>query len=85
MNPARRRVTAAAATAVVLATAGALLTAAAPASAATSCTSPVFERQLFANTGLTGTPRRTDCDSAVDQSWSGAPVSGLPADRFGVR
>ncbi|MDT0465031.1 PA14 domain-containing protein [Streptomyces gibsoniae] len=85
MNPARRRVTAAATTTVVLATAGGLLTAAAPASAATSCTSPVFKRQFFANTGLTGAPRRTDCDSAVDQSWSGAPASGLPADRFGVR
>ncbi|MGW1159230.1 PA14 domain-containing protein [Streptomyces sp. NPDC002519] len=85
MNPARRRTTAAAATAVVLAAAGGLLTAAAPASAAVSCASPVYKRQFFANTGLTGTPKRTDCDSAIDQSWSGAPASGLPADRFGVR
>ncbi|MET8632756.1 PA14 domain-containing protein [Streptomyces sp. NPDC004680] len=86
MNPARRHTTAAAATAVVLATAGSLLaTVAAPASAATSCASPVFKRQFFANTSLSGTPRRTDCDSAVGQSWKGAPAPGLPADRFGVR
>jgi hypothetical protein len=86
MNPARRRTTAAAATAVVLTTAGGLLTAVAtPASAVTSCTSPVFKRQFFANTTLTGTPKRTDCDSAIDQSWSGAPTSGLRSDNFGVR
>ncbi|WP_079167908.1 fibronectin type III domain-containing protein [Streptomyces colonosanans] len=87
MNPARRRTTAATATAVALVTAGGLLTAvaAAPASAATSCTSPVFKRQFFANTGFSGTPKRTDCDSAIDESWSGAPVSGLRSDKFGVR
>jgi len=81
-----RRTTAAAATAVVLATAGTLLTtAAAPASAAVSCTSPVFKRQFYANTSFSGTPKKTDCDDAIDQSWSGAPASGLPKDNFGVR
>ncbi|MFK4103866.1 PA14 domain-containing protein [Streptomyces sp. NPDC019531] len=81
-----RRTTAAAATAVVLATAGTLLTVTtAPASAAVSCTSPVFKRQFFSNTSLSGTPKKTDCDNAVDQSWSGAPASGLPKDNFGVR
>ncbi|MFE6486911.1 PA14 domain-containing protein [Streptomyces sp. NPDC057757] len=85
MNPARRT-TAAAATAVVLATAGGLLSAAAvPASAATTCASPVYKRQFFANTAFSGTPKKTDCDAAVDQSWSGAPVTGLPKDNFGVR
>ncbi|MFI1723419.1 PA14 domain-containing protein [Streptomyces sp. NPDC020489] len=83
MNPARRT-TAAAATAVVLATAGTLLTLT-PASAATTCASPVFTRQFFANTSFSGTPKKTDCDSAIDQSWSGAPASGLPSDNFGVR
>ncbi|WP_043667238.1 PA14 domain-containing protein [Streptomyces xylophagus] len=75
------------ATAVVLAgTAGVLTTVAVPsASAATSCTSPVYKRQFFANTTFKGTPRKTDCDSAVDESWSGAPASGLPKDNFGVR
>ncbi|POX53833.1 PA14 domain-containing protein [Streptomyces sp. Ru72] len=87
MNPARRRTTAAAATAVVLATAGGLLTAlTTPASAATTCTSPVFKRQLFANTSLSGTPKKTDCDSTVNENWgTGAPASGLPRDNFSVR
>ncbi|MFF9624845.1 fibronectin type III domain-containing protein [Streptomyces griseosporeus] len=82
MFPARRTATAAT---VVLATAGGLLTTAtAPASAA-GCTSPAYTRQFFANTTFSGTPKRTDCDSAVGEYWSGAPASGLPADNFGVR
>ncbi|MFD7696501.1 PA14 domain-containing protein [Streptomyces sp. NPDC059805] len=84
MNPARRA-TAAAATTVALATAGTLLTTVTPASAAVSCTSPVFKREFFANTTFSGTPKKTDCDSAIDQSWTGAPLSGLPKDNFGVR
>ncbi|MCT9078942.1 fibronectin type III domain-containing protein [Streptomyces fulvoviolaceus] len=86
MNPVRRT-TAAASTAVVLATAGGLLTAAAaPASAATTCTSPVYKRQFFANNTLSGTPKKTDCDSKIDQNWgTGAPTSGLPKNNFGVR
>ncbi|MER6910079.1 PA14 domain-containing protein [Streptomyces sp. NPDC000594] len=86
MNPARST-TAAAATVVVLATAGTLLTAAVPAVAApVNCASPVFKREFFANTTLSGTPRKTDCDSAIDQNWrAGAPASGLPRDNFGVR
>ncbi|MER5749221.1 PA14 domain-containing protein [Streptomyces sp. NPDC002088] len=87
MNPARRRTSTATATAVVLATAGGLLTAvAAPASAATTCTSPVYKRQFYANTAFYGTPKRTDCDSAIDQNWgTKAPASGLPTNNFGVR
>ncbi|MFD3616975.1 fibronectin type III domain-containing protein [Streptomyces sp. NPDC058676] len=86
MNPARRT-TRAATTAVVLATAGGLITAVtAPASAATTCTSPVFKRQFFANTTFSGTPKKTDCDSAIDQNWgTGAPASGVPSNNFGVR
>ncbi|WP_433919199.1 PA14 domain-containing protein [Streptomyces canus] len=74
------------ATTLVLAATGGLLTAlSTPASAAVSCASPVFTRQFYANTSLSGTPKKTDCDTAIDQSWSGAPVSGLPKDNFGVR
>ncbi|MFE1838355.1 PA14 domain-containing protein [Streptomyces sviceus] len=81
-----RRMTAAAATAVVLTTSGGLLAVtAAPASAATTCASPVFKREFYANTSLSGTPKKTDCDDAIDQNWSGAPASGLPKDNFGVR
>jgi len=86
MNPARST-TAAATTAVVLATAAGLLsTTAGPAAAATTCTSPVFKRQFFANTSFSGTPKKTDCDAAIDQNWgTSAPASGLPRDNFGVR
>jgi fibronectin type 3 domain-containing protein len=71
----------------VLATAGGLLTAAtAPASAAVSCTSPVFKRQFFANTTFSGTPKKTDCDTAISESWgTGAPATGLPSNNFAVR
>ncbi|WP_329038867.1 PA14 domain-containing protein [Streptomyces sp. NBC_00178] len=83
MNPARRTT----ATALVLATAGGVLYAtAAPASAVVSCASPTFTRQFFANTTFAGTPKKTDCDSAIDQNWgTGAPVSGVPSNNFGVR
>ncbi|MFI7401678.1 PA14 domain-containing protein [Streptomyces sp. NPDC049541] len=86
MNPARPT-TAAATSAVVLATAAGLLSAtAAPATAATTCASPVYMRQFFANTSFSGTPKKTDCDGAIDQNWgTGAPASGLPRDNFGVR
>ncbi|MGW0928375.1 PA14 domain-containing protein [Streptomyces sp. NPDC002644] len=78
---------AATATAVVLATTGGLLGAAVTtASAAVTCTSPVFKRQFFANTTFSGTPKKTDCDSAIDQNWgTGAPATGLPTNNFGVR
>jgi fibronectin type 3 domain-containing protein len=82
MNPARR----ATAATVVLATAGGLLSAVTPsASAATVCAAPVYTRTFYANTTFSGTPKKTDCDSAVDQNWSGAPATGLPKDNFGVR
>jgi fibronectin type 3 domain-containing protein len=86
MNPARRT-TAATATALVLTTAGTLLTTLAePASAAVTCNSPVFKRQFFANTAFSGTPKKTDCDTAIDQNWgTNAPASGLPRDNFAVR
>nr|WP_228023057.1 PA14 domain-containing protein [Streptomyces acidicola] len=73
--------------AVVLATTGGLLTAlAAPASAAVSCTSPVYKREFFANTTFSGTPKKTDCDSTISQNWgTGAPASGLPTNNFSVR
>ncbi|MFE2012103.1 cellulose 1,4-beta-cellobiosidase [Streptomyces sp. NPDC059491] len=70
---------------VVLAAAGGLLATAPTASAAVTCAAPLFKREYFANTTLTGTPKRTDCDSAVNEHWTGAPAYGLPRDRFGVR
>ncbi|MFD9006480.1 fibronectin type III domain-containing protein [Streptomyces sp. NPDC059582] len=75
------------ATTVVLATTAGLFTAvAAPASAAVSCTSPVYKRQFFANTTFSGTAKKTDCDSAIDEKWGAkAPASGLPTNNFAVR
>ncbi|MFD3927172.1 PA14 domain-containing protein [Streptomyces sp. NPDC058614] len=85
MNPARPT-TAAVAGAVVLTTAAGLLVAANSASAATTCASPVYKRQFYANTTFSGTPKKTDCDAVVNQNWgTGAPTSGLPANNFGVR
>ncbi|MFI6337689.1 PA14 domain-containing protein [Streptomyces sp. NPDC050535] len=86
MRPVRRGGTALAMTLATATTGGLLAATAAPASAATTCASPVYKRQFFANTTFSGTPKKTDCDTAVDQNWgSGAPASGLPSDNFGVR
>ncbi|WP_189931090.1 fibronectin type III domain-containing protein [Streptomyces aurantiogriseus] len=75
------------ATAVVLATTGGLLSTATPsASAATSCASLVYKRQIFANTTFSGTPKQTGCDAAINENWgTGAPASGVPANNFSVR
>ncbi len=71
---------------VLVAATGALHASTASAAAAVSCTSPVFARQFYANTTFSGTPKKTDCDSAIDQNWGAkAPVSGLPSNNFGVR
>ncbi|KOV61220.1 cellulose 1,4-beta-cellobiosidase family protein [Streptomyces sp. NRRL WC-3618] len=86
MNPARRT-TRAATTALVLATTGALLSTAPPAaSAATTCAAPAYQRQSFANTTFSGTPKKTDCDSTIAENWgAGSPATGLPKDNFGIR
>ena len=83
-----RRTTASAATAAAFATTVGLMTVvtATPASAATTCNSPVYKRQFFANTTFSGTPKRTDCDAAIAENWGAkAPATGLPKDNFGVR
>ncbi|MER7968221.1 PA14 domain-containing protein [Streptomyces sp. NPDC096080] len=77
----------AAATAVVISMTGTLVAVAgAPASAA-ACATNAYTRQYFANTGFSGSPKRTDCDTVIDENWgSKAPgVSGLGKDNFGVR
>ncbi|MER5199550.1 fibronectin type III domain-containing protein [Streptomyces sp. NPDC002755] len=83
MNPARL------ATAVVVTTTGALLTtavAAPTASAATTCAAPVYQRQIFANTTFSGTPKKAGCDAAIAENWgTGAPAPGVPSNDFSVR
>ncbi|MDC0769493.1 PA14 domain-containing protein [Streptomyces sp. HD] len=76
-------VTGGALSAVVL---GSLLAVAPQAAAAdVTCATNVYKRTFYKNTSFSGTPVRTDCDSAIDQSWSGAPLSGMPSNNFGVR
>ncbi|MFG3495791.1 PA14 domain-containing protein [Streptomyces sp. NPDC047928] len=65
---------------------GSLLAAAPQAAAAdVTCSTNVYKRTFYKNTSFSGTPVRTDCDSAVSESWSGVPVSGVPSNNFGVR
>ncbi|MFJ2646274.1 PA14 domain-containing protein [Streptomyces sp. NPDC087420] len=65
---------------------GGLLAAAPRAAAAdVTCAANVYKRTFYKNTSFSGSPARTDCDTAVGQSWSGSPVSGVPSNNFGVR
>ncbi|MEV7519712.1 PA14 domain-containing protein [Streptomyces sp. NPDC091371] len=88
MTPTPRLLRGIAASAVVATLCG-LVTAAGASSAAAAtvnCPSPQFTRVFFPDATFTGTPVRTDCDTAVDENWgTGAPAAGVPADNFGVR
>ncbi|CAM5712362.1 hypothetical protein SAURM35S_01745 [Streptomyces aurantiogriseus] len=76
--------TTAIATVLAAAASGAVFTL--PAQAATSCASPVYTRQFFANTTFSGTPKQTGCDAAISENWGAkAPISSLPTNNFGVR
>ncbi|CAM5647959.1 fibronectin type III domain-containing protein [Streptomyces aurantiogriseus] len=85
MSPSHRLKPAAAGV-VVLAAAGGLLTAV-PAAAAVTCASPTWKAQFYANTSFSGTPKRTACDSAINENWgTGDPPNvTLPKDNFSVR
>ncbi|MDR6978480.1 fibronectin type 3 domain-containing protein [Streptomyces sp. 3330] len=81
----RTRLTALAATAALAAT-GSMITAA-PASAAVTCTSPVWKAQYFGNTTFAGTPKLTACDAAISENYGYGDPAGvtLPKDNFSVR
>ncbi|MFH0517415.1 PA14 domain-containing protein [Streptomyces sp. M41] len=65
---------------------GGLLAVAPQAAAAdVTCSTNVYKRTFYKNTSFPGSPVKTDCDSAIDQSWSGSPLSGVPTNNFGVR
>ncbi|MFJ6853726.1 PA14 domain-containing protein [Streptomyces sp. NPDC091271] len=65
---------------------GSLLVSAPQAAAAdVTCSTNVYKRTFYKNTSFSGSPVRTDCDSAISQNWSGGPVSGVPSNNFGVR
>ncbi|WP_157968604.1 PA14 domain-containing protein [Streptomyces geranii] len=55
--------------------------------AAVSCADGVWKADYYANTSLTGTPRKSLCDKAVSENWGTGHPAGisLPNDRFGVR
>ncbi|MEU1268234.1 PA14 domain-containing protein [Streptomyces sp. NPDC005799] len=75
------------ATAAVAAMAGGLVSVATSPASAAACAANTYTRQFFANTSFSGTPKRTDCDTAVSENWgSNSPgVSGVSKDNFGVR
>ncbi|GAA1358156.1 PA14 domain-containing protein [Streptomyces beijiangensis] len=74
-------------TAGVTAFAGFALPAVADAAATTlTCKPNYFKRDFFANTGLSGKPRKTDCDDAINQNYrAGTPLSGIAKDNFSIR
>ncbi|KES06256.1 hypothetical protein BU52_16130 [Streptomyces toyocaensis] len=81
----RTRLSALAATAALAATGG--LITAAPASAAVTCTSPVWRAQYFGNSTFSGTPKLTACDTAISENYGYGDPAGvtLPKDNFSVR
>ncbi|MCX5186135.1 fibronectin type III domain-containing protein [Streptomyces sp. NBC_00268] len=86
MRPVGRGGPALAATLTIATTGGLLAVSEVPASAASSCASPAYKRQFYANTTFSGTPKKTDCDTTVNENWgTKAPASGLPKDNFGIR
>ncbi|MFM9626244.1 MULTISPECIES: fibronectin type III domain-containing protein [Streptomyces] len=55
--------------------------------AAVTCSTGVWKADYYPNTTLTGTPRKSLCDTSVNESWGRGHPAGisLPNDRFGVR
>ncbi|MGW1591398.1 PA14 domain-containing protein [Streptomyces sp. NPDC002386] len=77
----------AAATAAVAAMTGGLVSVTSSPASAANCTASTYTRQFFANTSFSGTPKRTDCDTAISENWgTNSPgVSGIATNNFGVR
>ncbi|MFI7005960.1 fibronectin type III domain-containing protein [Streptomyces sp. NPDC050145] len=72
--------------ALSVAAVGGLLAVAPQAAAATTCSTNVYQRSFYKNTTFSGTPVKTDCDSAISQNWgTGSPATGVPTNNFGVR
>ncbi|MFF3092526.1 PA14 domain-containing protein [Streptomyces cyaneofuscatus] len=75
------------ATAVVVTLTGGLVASTTSPASAAACATNTYTRQFFASTGFSGTPKRTDCDTAVSEKWGtkSPGVSGVGKDNFGVR
>lgn len=82
-----RRSRLAVATAAVAAMTGGLVSVTSSPASAANCTANTYTRQFFANTSFSGTPKRTDCDTAINENWgTNSPgVSGVATNNFGVR
>ncbi|MGA5701731.1 fibronectin type III domain-containing protein [Peterkaempfera bronchialis] len=74
----------AAALALTTASAGLALPAS-TAHAATTCAVGVWKATYYANTKFSGTPKRTVCDTAINENYGTGAPAGLPKDYFGVR
>ncbi|WP_327258381.1 MULTISPECIES: fibronectin type III domain-containing protein [unclassified Streptomyces] len=61
--------------------------AASTAHAATPCASGVWTAKYYANTSFSGTPKKTTCDTAINENYGTGDPAGvaLPRDNFGVR
>ncbi|MEU8649425.1 fibronectin type III domain-containing protein [Streptomyces sp. NPDC048737] len=55
--------------------------------ASVTCSAGVWKADYYANATLTGAPRKSLCDTSVNESWGRGHPAGisLPDDRFGVR
>ncbi|MEV0090176.1 PA14 domain-containing protein [Streptomyces sp. NPDC050738] len=66
--------------------AGGLALPAAAEAATVTCKPNYFTRTFYANTSLSGTPKKTDCDDAINQNYgSGSPLSGIAKDNWSMR
>ncbi|MFD8071909.1 fibronectin type III domain-containing protein [Streptomyces sp. NPDC059718] len=68
-------------------TAAGLALPAGAAHAATTCSTGVWAASYYANTTFKGTPKRTACDTSINENYGTGDPAGvtLPKDNFGVR
>ncbi|MGW7369726.1 fibronectin type III domain-containing protein [Streptomyces sp. NPDC054841] len=85
--PQRLRAACATAAAAIGAASAALALPATAHAATVTCADGVWKASYYANTTLTGTPRRTVCDTSINEKYgTGAPAgTTLPKDNFSVR
>ncbi|SNS05907.1 PA14 domain-containing protein, partial [Actinacidiphila glaucinigra] len=55
--------------------------------AATTCSTGVWVASYYANTTFKGTPKKTTCDTSINENYGTGDPTGvtLPKDNFGVR
>ncbi len=56
------------------------------ASSGATCATGQYEAEYYSNSGLSGTPTFSRCETAIDNNWgSGGPGNGVGSDDFSVR